>query len=427
LETYRGFGGYTGVLRALQLTPDQLIGVVQTSGLRDRDGARFLTSDKWSAALDSGTGVKYLVIDCAESEPNACKDVPLLLASPHLVIEGAIIAAYAIGAHQVFICIRGEALHAVRRVQQGVAEAYRAGYLGERALGVNYRIDITVHAGAGSYIRGEETALLNSLLGRAGRPSSQPPYPVSSGLYGEPTVVSNCETIAALPAIVSQGGEWYAQFGTANSRGTTVYSVSGHVQFPGQFEAPCGTTVRALLEFAGGIREGHKLKFFTAGGLSTPLFTEEQLDMPLPYGSATTAKAVPGGNALQFFDETTSVLRVTRRWMECYAAESCGKCSPCREGSWWLSQLLSGLAEGRGQEGDVERILDICDGISGRAFCPLADGFVGCVTGAIRQFRSEFEVGYRRAANELFPEEQSAVFAWNESVPTAKSGNGGFR
>ncbi|MDR2620897.1 MAG: NADH-quinone oxidoreductase subunit NuoF [Propionibacteriaceae bacterium] len=413
LDTYRSNGGYFGALLALKLAPIQVIAEVKASGLRGRGGAGFPTGVKWGFVPNTPETAgqpKYLVVNCDESEPGTCKDMPLLMANPHLVVEGAIIAAYAIGAHQVFIYIRGEVIHAVRRMQQAVAEAYQAGLLGAEPLGVPYPLHVTVHAGAGAYICGEETALLDSLEGRPGRPRSRPPFPAVAGLYGQPTLVNNAETIASLPAILVRGAAWHAQFGTEQSKGTTIYSVSGHVRFPGQFEAPFGITARTLLEFAGGIREGHKLKFFTPGGSSTPLFTEDQLDVPLSYEAVAEAGSQLGTKALQFFDETTSVLRTTRRWMEFYAAESCGKCSPCREGSQWLRQLVVRLEEGHGQPGDVELISDICNNVSGKTFCPLADGFVAMMTSAIRHFPSEFEAGYRRPASELFPYERSAVF-----------------
>ncbi|MDR0435519.1 MAG: NADH-quinone oxidoreductase subunit NuoF [Propionibacteriaceae bacterium] len=425
LDTYRSANGYAGATRALRMPAAQVIDEVKASGLRGRGGAGFPTGTKWSFVPAAPGQPKYLVVNCDESEPGTCKDMPLLMASPHLVVEGAIIAGYAIGAHRVFIYIRGEVVHVLRRVQQAVAEAYQAGLLGPRTMGVEYPLDITVHAGAGAYICGEETALLDSLEGRRGQPRSRPPFPAVAGLYGQPTVVNNCETIASLPAILARGAAWYAQFGTEQSKGATIYSLSGHVRFPGQFEAPFGTTARTLLELAGGIREGHKLKFFTPGGSSTPLFTEEQLDVPLSYEAVADAGSMLGTKALQFFDETTSVLRTTRRWMEFYAAESCGKCTPCREGSWWLRQLVARLEEGRGKEGDVERILDICGNVSGKTFCPLADGFVAMVTSAVRQFRSEFEAGYRRPASELFPYERSAVFKSATSAVASRTTRGG--
>jgi NADH-quinone oxidoreductase subunit F len=417
LQTYLNNGGYRGLRTAFAMTPTAVIDSVKASGLRGRGGAGFPTGMKWGFIPVSNPKPKYLVVNCDESEPGTCKDMPLLLASPQLVIEGAIIAAYAVGAHRAFIYIRGEVLHVIRRVRAAVEEAYAAGYLGRNILGSGFSLDITVHAGAGAYICGEETALLDSLEGRRGQPRLRPPFPAVEGLYASPTVVNNCESIASVPAILANGSAWYAQMGTEKSQGSTIYSLSGHVRKPGQYEAPLGITTRQLLEIASGIREGHRLKFFTPGGSSTPLLTPAHLDVPLDYESLAAAGTMLGTKAMQFFDDTVSVVRTTRRWVEFYQHESCGKCTPCREGSWWLVQLLANLEEGKGEEGDIEKILAICDQVSGKSFCTLADGFVACVTSAIAAFRSEFEAGYRLPAWELFPYQKSALFGQTVVAP----------
>ena len=414
LAIYRNHGGYLGLKRALSMAPGEVIKEVKASGLRGRGGAGFPTGLKWSFIPQDNPNPKYLVVNADESEPGTCKDIPLLMASPHLVVEGAIIACYAVGAHQAFIYVRGEVVHVIRRLQAAVEEAYKAGLLGKNVMGSGYACDITVHAGAGAYICGEETALLDSLEGRRGQPRLRPPFPAVAGLYACPTVVNNVESIASVPSILKYGAAWYASMGTEKSPGATIYSISGHVTNPGQFEAPLGITFRTLLDLAGGIREGHQLKFFTPGGSSTPILTAESLDVPLDYESVAAAGSMLGTKAMQVFDETTSVVRTTTRWTKFYLHESCGKCSPCREGSWWLVQLLERLEAGKGEEGDIEKILALCDQVGGKSFCTLADGFVACITSAIKHFRSEFEAGYHTPAWELLPYERSAKF---EVVP----------
>ena len=390
LAAYRDAGGYAGLPKALKLTPDEVTNLVKDSGLRGRGGAGFPTGMKWSFVPKDNPNPKYLVVNADESEPGTCKDMPLLLASPHTLVEGMIIASYAINCHTAFVYIRGEVLHVIRRMQAAVAEAYEAGYLGKNILGSGYDLDIIVHAGAGAYICGEETALLDSLEGRRGQPRLRPPFPAVAGLYASPTVINNVESIASVPAIVANGAAWFASMGTEKSKGMTIYSLSGHVNRPGQFEAPLGITLRQLLELSGGIRAGHELKFWTPGGSSTPILTPEHLDVPLDYEGMGSVGSMLGTKALQVFDETTSVVRTTLRWVEFYKHESCGKCTPCREGTWWLVQAMANLEAGRGTEADLEQILDQCDNILGRSFCALADGAVSPVMSSIQYFRDEF-------------------------------------
>ncbi len=415
LTSYEETGGYSALKKALGRSPADVMAEVKDSGLRGRGGAGFPTGMKWSFVPKDNPNPKYLVVNGDESEPGTCKDIPLMLASPHTLVEGVIISSYAIGVHTAFIYIRGEVLHVIRRMQQAVAEAYEKGYLGKDILGSGFDLDIVVHAGAGAYICGEETALLDSLEGRRGQPRLRPPFPAVAGLYASPTVINNVESIASVPSIIRYGKDWFASMGTEKSKGYTIYSLSGHVKNPGQFEAPLGITMRELLELAGGIREGHELKFFTPGGSSTPILTAEHLDIPLDYEGMAAAGSMLGTKALQVFDETVSVVRTTLRWVEFYKHESCGKCTPCREGSWWLVQLLSKLEAGKGEPGDVEKLLDLCDNIGGRSFCALADGAVACVTSAVKYFRDEFEAGYTTAAWDLLPYSKSALFATHEA------------
>ena len=411
LARYEASGGYRALRKALAMQPTDVVNLVKDAGLRGRGGAGFPTGMKWSFVPQDNPNPKYLVVNADESEPGTCKDMPLLLASPHTLVEGVIIASYAINSHHAFIYCRGEVLHVIRRLQQAVREAYGAGYLGKNILGTGYDLDVIVHAGAGAYICGEETALLDSLEGRRGQPRLRPPFPAVAGLYASPTVINNVESIASVPCIVDNGKEWFQAMGTERSKGMTLYSLSGHVKRPGQYEAPMGITLRQLLELGGGIRDGHSLKFFTPGGSSTPILVEEHLDLPLDYEGMAGAGSMLGTKALQVFDETVSVVRTTLRWVEFYKHESCGKCTPCREGTWWLTQLLMKFEAGTAEEGDVDKLLDLCDNIGGRSFCALADGAVACVTSAVRHFRSEFEAGYHTPAWELFPYEKSALWA----------------
>jgi len=416
LTNYERRGGYRALRKALSTTPADVMNTVKDSGLRGRGGAGFPTGMKWSFVPKDNPNPKYLVVNADESEPGTCKDMPLMLASPHTLVEGVIISSYAIGCAYAFIYCRGEVLHVIRRLQQAVREAYSAGYAGKNILGSGYDLEVVVHAGAGAYICGEETALLDSLEGRRGQPRLRPPFPAVAGLYASPTVVNNVESIASVPSIIDRGAAWFSSMGTEKSKGMTIYSLSGHVQRPGQFEAPLGITLRQLLELSGGIREGHELKFWTPGGSSTPILTAEHLDLPLDYEGMAAAGTMLGTKALQCFDETTSVVRTTLRWIEFYKHESCGKCTPCREGNWWLVQLLKKFEAGQAQQGDVEKLLDIADDIGGRSFCALADGAVACLTSAIKHFRDEFEQGMHIPAWELFPYERSALFAVREGA-----------
>ena len=383
IAAYTRHGGYKASAKALAMDPDAVIQLVKDSGLRGRGGAGFPTGMKWGFIPQGDEKDHYLVVNADESEPGTCKDTPLLMANPHVLIEGCIIACHAIRSKQAFIYIRGEVTHVVRRVNQAIEDAYKAGHLGKG-------IDVVLHVGAGAYICGEETALLDSLEGFRGQPRLRPPFPAIAGLYARPTVVNNVESIASVPAIIANGAEWYQGMGTEKSKGTTLYSLSGHVTNPGQFEAPLGITLREILELSGGVRAGHKLKFWTPGGSSTPLFTDEHLDTPLDYEGVAAAGSMLGTKALQIFDETTCVVRAVLRWTEFYKHESCGKCTPCREGTWWLVQILRDLENGVGTEDDLAKLLDLCDNIMGRSFCALGDGATSPITSSIKYFRDEY-------------------------------------
>ena len=390
IEGYKRHGGYDAAKKALGMDADAVIQLVKDSGLRGRGGAGFPTGMKWGFIPQNDGKEHYLVVNADESEPGTCKDMPLLLANPHVLIEGMIIASYAIRAKHAFVYLRGEVAHVARRLNLAIADAYKAGFLGKNIFGTGIDLELTLHIGAGAYICGEETALLDSLEGFRGQPRLRPPFPAIAGLYARPTVVNNVESIAAVPAIVANGADWYQQFGTEKSKGMTLYSLSGHVTNPGQFEAPLGITLRQLLEMSGGIRAGHKLKFWTPGGSSTPMFTDEHLDVPLDYEGVGAAGSMLGTKALQIFDETTCVVRAVLRWVEFYKHESCGKCTPCREGTWWLVQVMKNIETGKGTEADLDKLLDLCDNIMGRSFCALADGAVSPIASSIKYFRDEY-------------------------------------
>ena len=403
LEGYKRHGGYKAAEKALKMDPDAVIQLVKDSGLRGRGGAGFPTGMKWGFIPQGDNKDHYLVVNADESEPGTCKDMPLLMANPHVLIEGCIIACHAIRAKHAFIYIRGEVTHVARRMNQAIADAYAAGILGNG-------IDVVLHVGAGAYICGEETALLDSLEGFRGQPRLRPPFPAIAGLYARPTVVNNVESIASVPAIVMNGAEWYQSMGTEKSKGTTLYSLSGHVVNPGQFEAPLGITLREILDLAGGVRPGHKLKFWTPGGSSTPLFTDAHLDVPLDYEGVAAAGSMLGTKALQVFDETTCVVRAVLRWTEFYKHESCGKCTPCREGTYWITGILEKFEHGKGKEEELSVINDVCGQIAGRSFCALGDAAATPFPGAMKYFADEFRDATRIAADASFPPSATTIF-----------------
>jgi len=414
IAAYTDRGGYEALGTALGMSPDDVVATVKDAGLRGRGGAGFPTGMKWGflpplVPESEGGKPRYLVVNADESEPGTCKDIPLLMASPHTLVEGVIISSYAIRSHRAFIYLRGEVVHVYRRLMAAVRETYAAGHLGTDIHGSGYDLELIVHAGAGAYICGEETALLDSLEGRRGQPRLRPPFPAVAGLYASPTVVNNVESIASVPAIVSHGASWFTAMGTEKSAGAGIFSLSGHVVRPGQYEATLGITLRELLEYAGGIRPGHELKFWTPGGSSTPIFTAEHLDTPLDFDSVAAAGSMLGTRALQIFDETTCVVRAVLRWTQFYAHESCGKCTPCREGTGWLVQVLERLEKGDGTEADLDLLLDQCDNILGKSFCALGDGATSPITSSVKYFREEY---LAHLTNHGCPFDREASTAW---------------
>ncbi|MYW93226.1 NADH-quinone oxidoreductase subunit F [Amycolatopsis rubida] len=381
LPSYLGHDGYTALAAARSMPPGEVIALVRAAGLRGRGGAGFPTAAKWGALPRDGVS-RYLVVNANEAEPGACKDVPLLLANPHEVVEGALIAAHAIGARHVVVYLRGEVLPALRRLQHAVAEAARGGYLGT--------VSLVVHAGAGAYVCGEETALLQSLEGRRPQPSLRSPGERAAVLYGRPAVINNVETIARVPSIVRNGPAWFRSMGTEDSPGCTLFSLSGHLARPGQYEAPFGVTARELFSLAGGIRRGHRLKFWSPGGASAPVLTAGHLDVPLDHAGVAAAGSALGAAAVQVFDETTCVVRAVLRWAEFYAAESCGKCTPCRQGTGWLVRVLRDLERGAADASALGTLLTVSETITSASFCAFGAGSTGALTSSLTHFRDEY-------------------------------------
>lgn len=411
IDAYRRHGGYTALAQALKTDPDEVIATVKDSGLRGRGGAGFPTGLKWSFVPQNDGKPHYLVVNGDESEPGACKDIPIMLANPHALIEGIIITCWAIRAKHAFIYIRGEVPQPIRRVRRAVEEARAAGFVGTNILGSGLDLEIVVHGGAGAYICGEETALLDSLEGRRGQPRLKPPFPAVAGLYACPTVVNNVETIANVPYIVNNGVDWFRSFGTEKSPGFKVFAVSGHVQRPGIYEAPLGIPMAELLEYAGGVREGHELKFWLPGGSSVPMLTAEHLDLPLTYEAMAEAGSMLGTGTPMVFDETTSVVRAVTGWLDFYKHESCGKCTPCREGNWFIHDLLHRFDQGRGRSDQLVVLDNVCGQILGRSFCALGDAAATPFPSAMKYFADEFEAGTTTPSSVAFDPAASTVFS----------------
>ena len=422
LETYQRLDGYAALRKALSAHPDELIQLVKDSGLRGRGGAGFPTGMKWGFIPQDDGKPHYLVVNADEGEPGTCKDLPLMMADPHSLIEGSIITSYAIRANLAVIYVRGEAVHAARRLRHAVAEARAAGYLGTDILGSGFDLDIVVHGGAGAYICGEETALLDSLEGFRGQPRLRPPFPATHGLYACPTVVNNVETIATVPYIVLGGSAWFRGMGTEKSPGPKIFSISGRVHHPGQYECGLGTTLRQLIELAGGMLPGHELRFWTPGGSSTPLLTDEHLDVPLDFENMMAAGTMLGTTAVQVFSDQDCPVYAAYRWMEFYHHESCGKCTPCREGNYWMKQVLRRILSGEGTHEDLGTLLDACDNLLGRAFCALGDGAASPVMSSIRYFRQDYLDYIEGRTAPMFPAVTPAAPAGVPAHPASPAG-----
>ncbi len=402
LEGYLRTGGYEGLRKALTRTPDEVVDEVKAANLAGRGGAGFPCGTKWGF-LPKDVFPRYLVVNGDESEPGTYKDRILLERDPHQLIEGVLIAAYAIRAAQAFIYIRGEMPHTHERMAQALNDAYANGYIGKNIMGTDFSVDVMLHWGAGAYIVGEETALIESLEGNRGMPRLKPPFfPASKGLYMQPTVVNNVETLSNMPWIMNNGAAAFTAVGNEKNAGTRLFAVSGHVKNPGVFEVEFGTTTfrELFYDFAGGIREDRKVKAFIPGGGSAPWFFEEDLDTPLDAGIVGSKGSMLGSGAIVVMDETTDMVKATWRLVKFFAKESCGKCSPCREGTNWLEKIYRRILDGHGRPEDIDLLFDVADNISPgltwppkqTTICPLGpSAAAGALPGSVKRFRNEYE------------------------------------
>ncbi|MBY5161054.1 NADH-quinone oxidoreductase subunit NuoF [Salsipaludibacter albus] len=397
IDVYEDHGGYQNVRAALDSTPDDMIQMIKDSGLRGRGGAGFPTGLKWSfIAQDTGKPV-YLVVNADESEPGTFKDRPLMERDPHSLVEGIIVSCLAIQSEMAYIYARGEFGLVSRRLRHAIEQAYERGYLGADVFGSGKRVDITLHRGAAAYICGEETALLDSLEGRRGQPRLRPPFPATHGLYGCPTTVNNVETVTAAGYIVGQGPEWFNQYGTEKSAGPKLMCISGEVKRPGNYEFALGTPVSEMIAAAGGMLDDRELKFFFPGGSSTPILTAEHADIPYTFEAMTEADSLLGTGALMVHSDKTSVVETVYRYVKFYEHESCGKCTPCREGGYWTAQVYERILDGRGRAEDLDLLADISNNIFGRSFCALGDALTSPVLSSLEHFRDEYEYLLRSA------------------------------
>jgi NADH-quinone oxidoreductase subunit F len=393
LSAYLESGGYKALRKALkEMTPEQVTEEVKASGLRGRGGAGFPTGMKWGF-MPKGPGEKYLVLNADESEPGTFKDRLLMERDPHLVLEGFLLGCYAVGCTHGFIYIRGEFVRPYRILQRAVQEAREQGYVGKNILGSGFDCEITIYRGAGAYICGEETALLESLEGKHGHPRLKPPFPAQVGLYGKPTSVNNVETLANVPMIVEHGSAWYAAIGRPKNTGPKLYCVSGHVRKPGVYEFPLGIPLRELLyERAGGmLREGHPLKAVVPGGSSVPVLRADQVDVLMDFDSLAAAGSLLGSAGVIVMDDTVCMVDALLNLARFYAHESCGQCTPCREGTGWYVQILERLERGGGKMSDLDLLCDLSDRIQGNTICPLGDAVAMPVRSYVTTFREEFE------------------------------------
>jgi len=395
IAVYEEHGGYQAWRKVLKsMTPAEVIAEVKNAGVRGRGGAGFPAGMKWGFIPKDSPKPRYLVCNADESEPGTCKDRVLMERDPHAMLEGMAIAAYAIGCHLMFVYIRGEFGHSIDLVRKAVAEAYKKGYLGKNVLRSGFDLECVVHTGGGAYICGEETALLNSLEGEKGLARIKPPFPAISGLYGCPTIINNVETLATISHIINRGAAWYKTLGTERSTGTKIFSLSGHVKQPGNYELVLGHNLKDLIynpRYGGGILGDKKLKGVIPGGSSTPFLTGDMIDLPLDYESLAAAGSMLGSGAVIVFHEETCIVWVIANLIRFYRHESCGKCTPCRLGTAWLEPLICRIEAGQGRPGDVEKIESICENILGRTVCPLGDAAVMPIQSAIKHWRDEWQ------------------------------------
>jgi len=404
LQGYVKDGGYEGWKKALSLTPEQVIERVKAASLRGRGGAGFPAGMKWSFVPKTVNKPKYLCVNADEGEPGTFKDRYIMELDPHALIEGAAIACFAIGAAVAYIYVRGEFKKSIARLEQAIAEAREAGFLGMNILGSGVSVEMWVHPGAGAYICGEETALIESNEGHRGMPRIKPPFPAVVGLFGGPTVVNNVETLSYVPHILNRGAEWFNAMGPEKNGGTKLFGVSGHVKRPGLYELPMGTRLSSILyDTCGGIRKDRKLKAVIPGGSSTPVLTADEIDVAMDFDSLAKIGSMLGSGGIIVLDETTCVVRAAARLAHFYAHESCGQCTPCREGVAWVSRVLERIEGGKGREEDLPLLLSICDNIQGHTICPLGDACAMPIRAFVQKFRAEFEAHVREACCTMGP------------------------
>jgi NADH-quinone oxidoreductase subunit F len=407
IDSYLVNEGYVALPRALnEMTPEEVIDEVRFSRLRGRGGAGFPAGMKWDFASRDSREQKYIICNADEGEPGTFKDRVLIEKDPHAILEGMAIAGYAVGAEKGFIYIRGEYPVGARILEKAIREAESRSFLGQNILNSGFNFSITVHRGAGAYICGEETALIESLEGKRGQSRIRPPFPVNFGYRGQPTVVNNVETLASVAPIVLRGGAWYAGFGTVECPGTKLYSVSGHVTRPGVYELPMGVTLRELIfEHAGGMRDGRSFKAAFPGGASSACLDESQLDVRLDFNALAAAGSMLGSGAVMVLDDTADMVQATFVLIKFFEHESCGKCTPCREGLFWVHRILGDIVEGKGKESDLELLLDVCEGIQSTSFCGLGEASVNPVVSTIEKFRDEYLAYFKSTGSSKPPVE----------------------
>lgn len=393
IDVYLENKGYAAAKKALtDMKPDGILEEVKAANLRGRGGAGFPAGVKWGFVPKDTDKPKYLCVNADEGEPGTFKDRYIMTHNPHLLIEGIIITSYCVGIHTAFIYIRGEYEAVALRLEQAIVGAYDKGFLGEDILGTGFRLDVYVHRGAGAYICGEETALLESLEGKRGNPRLKPPFPASVGLFGCPTVINNVETVSNIPSIVLNGAAWFCQAGLPKDGGTRIFGVSGMVKKPGIYELPLGTSLKEIIiQHAGGMKEGKKLKAVIPGGMSAPILTADEIDINMDFDSLVQIKSMLGSAAIIVIDEETSMLDVLKRVTKFYTHESCGQCTPCRIGNSWINKIVKRMADGNGKKGDLDKIIRLANNMMGKTLCPLGDAAAMPVLSIIQKFREELE------------------------------------
>ncbi len=410
LESYLKDSGYEGARKALtEMTPEQVVEEVKKSNLRGLGGAGFATGTKWSF-IKQTYKPKYLVINGDEGEPGTFKDKYILEQDPHAFIEGVIITCYAFGSHKAYVYIRGEYLKSIERLQAAIDEAYKNKFLGKEIMGTPFHLDVVVHQGAGAYICGEETALLESLEGKKGFPRLKPPFPAVSGLFGCPTVINNVETVTCVAPIILKGSDWFSKLGSTKNGGNRLFCVSGHVNKPGVYELPNGTTLRSIIyEHAGGIRGGRTLKAVIPGGISAPILTPDQIDVKMDFDSLKAIGSMAGSGGIIVMDDTTCMVWAAMIASRFYAHESCGQCSPCREGSGWVYRNIKRIYHGEGQTHDLTHLPGIINNIGGNTICAFGDAVTMSIGSYVSKFRSEFEIHIKEKKCELCMKKQGIV------------------